>query len=44
MLLAFIALPLLAEQGLRNARVEGRTTGGLEAALRDALRTKDGPT
>src|SRR5437773_7286062 len=42
-LLVFIALPLLAEQGLRNARVEERTTGGLEAALGDALRTKDGP-
>jgi hypothetical protein len=43
LLLAFVALPLLAEQGLRNARVEDRTTGGLEAALGDA-RTKDGPT
>src|SRR5438132_11517068 len=43
-LFALLALPLLAEQGLRNARVEERTAGGLEAALRDARRTKDGPT
>ncbi len=42
-LLALLALPLLADQGLRNARLEERTAGGLEAALRDA-RAKEGPT
>ena len=41
-LLALLALPLQADQGLRNARIEERTTG-LEAVLRDA-RTKEGPT
>jgi len=41
-ILALLALPPLADQGLRNARIEERTTG-LEAALRD-VRTKEGPT
>ncbi len=42
-LLALVPLPLLADQGLRNARLEERTAGGLEAALRDA-RAKEEPT
>lgn len=43
-LVAAVALPLPAVQGLRDARVEERTAGGIEAALRDALRAQPGPT